>query len=367
MAVSLFNLENRLLRLKNECCHDDIFFEQLSSFMKHFCSLITEWKSDSLRDFLKLKDLHSNFLYLMDDLDFVPDRYHISELEDRINFGVTSLFLDVDIDEMKETEWHEYAINSYDRYYKDLLRESQKFKSSRRAEINEDIWGKMLQEEENNIENSIDEGQYYDAQYKKTLLRMSRANELCIKTTNKDAWYYGFINNLKSTNYIEAFGQALRLNILLSETFPDTLKPQFEAWLKGEDYKNPEPEQAQEGTQAEVKTVKRNGGRSPELLFKDAEETEKMKKNFLEYIQSELEITQEDLRKMEFDCKRKSKLNTAIVKWLKQLKSENILDKTSVIPQRAAYRFLSECFRGCGVSINAIEKTYSNKLGEWLK
>ena len=299
----------------------------------------------------------------MDDLDFVPDRYHISELEDRISFGVTSLCLGVDIDEMKETEWHEYAINSYDRYYKDLLRESQKFKSSRRAEINEDIWGKMLQEEENNIENSIDEGQYYDAQYKKTLLRMSRANELCIKTTNKDAWHYVFINNLKSTNYIEAFGQALRLNILLSETFPDTLKPKFKAWLKGEDYTNPEPAQAKEKVKSEVK----KGGRTPESLFKDAEQTEEMKNRFLEYIQSELKITLDDLKKLEFDSKSHSELNIAIVNWLKLLKSENILDKTTVIPQRPAYRFLYECFKSCGVSINVTEKTYSNKLGKWLQ
>lgn len=205
-------------------------------------------------------------------------------------------------------------------------------------------------------------------------------------------------NSLAALQRDIAYTALLRYFILLSETFPDTQKHKFEAWLneleERETGKNPNPKLTQEKPQVEVKAeeksepesenlepeqakeeekaedkaeVKKKGGRTPESLFKDAEETEKMKKIFLEYIQSELEITLEDLRKMEFDSKRNNKLNIAIVKWLKKMQTENIFDIYRGIPKRAAYRFLLECLKPYGLTINADEKIYGNKLSEWLK
>ena len=243
MNGSLYDLKNRLLKLEDVSCQDDKFFEQLSSFMQDLNDEIEGGGIKCLHDFLLLDEIYSEFFDFMAELNSGPARCNIdndmSELEDRIGWAKASLFAEVDIDTMKDIAWHEYAIDTYDRCYHDLLRESQKFKPSRRDGINEDIWAKMLENEENSLESSIDEGEYYDADYKEALLNMSRENELCLNITSAGCLYFA----LKSTNYIEAFHQALRLNILLSETFPDTLKPQFEAWLKGEEV--PEPGQAQ--------------------------------------------------------------------------------------------------------------------------
>lgn len=123
--------------------------------------------------------------------------------------------------------------------YDEIVCEFQKISGHRSVDkLSKEEWGEMLQIEENALKTlkSKERG------FANALLRMSRANKLCCTDCNYEETHIIF-NWINNENLFTVFRQALRLNILLSETFPDTLKPQFEAWLKGEEV--PEPGQAQ--------------------------------------------------------------------------------------------------------------------------
>ena len=156
-----------------------------------------------------------------------------------------------------------------------------------------------------------------------------------------------------------AYTALLRYYILLSETFPDTLKPHFEAWLNGEDDKNPEPEsESLEPEQAQEEEKKNKGGRKKGKLFKNEEDKQKAKEDFLKYIESQ------QLDETHLDCSQKNPLNMAIVDFIKKWNYEDMLVDFFSAP--AVFRFLTE---DCNLKTDIApknEKSYTNKLNDWL-
>ena len=341
MEKKLYDFKRQVYWLVDECLHTSSvsrnWHRLFPVFMRDVNDILEKGGFENLCDILLLEEIHRELVKIHHN----TNAFYYKSVE-RAQFLFSSILADEDI--KKATALREFAIDNYDKYYKELLRESQKFKASRTAEINKDIWAQMLQIEENSLESSKE---YADL--KKAMLAMSRANKLCINTTSEENI---FLDYLDSTNYSEAFGQALRLNILLSEAFPDTLKPQFEAWLKGEVVEKPEPEQAQE------EEKKNKGGRKKGKLFKNEEDKQKAKEDFLKYIESQ------QLDETHLDCSQKNPLNMAIVDFIKKWNYEDMLVDFFSAP--AVFRFLTE---DCNLKTDIApknEKSYTNKLNDWL-
>ena len=344
MEKKLYDLKKQIYWLVDDCLHTSSvsrsWHRLFPAFMRDINDILEKEGFESLCDILLLEEIHREIVKIHFNTKAVYYKY-----VERALSQFSSILADVDI--KKATALREFAIDNYDKYYQELLCESQKFKPSRTAEINKDIWGKMLQEEENILENAED-----DICVEKALLSLSRANKLCInnKTTEEDS----FLDYLDSDNYITAFYFALRLNILLSETFPDTLKPKFEAWLNGETYENPETELAQE-----KKKEKKKGGNRIKLLFKNDKDKEEAVKCILEYIQSQSDLATQKAegKPLLNSCwtEKDGKLNKQILAFLIEWEKEGKI----VFSAPAVFRFLKN---DCGLKNDCEPNSFINKI-----
>lgn len=241
--------------------------------------------------------------------------------------------------------------------YDEIVRDFQKTSGHRCIEkLSKEDWGEMLQIEEKTLEASKgNERGLINA-----MLRMSRANKLCCTSYNYEETHIIF-NWINNKNLFMVFRLVLRLNILLSETFPDTLKPQFEAWLKGEAYENPEPAQSQEEKNHGLKLTnegkekpKEGIGRPIKQLFEPDKE-EEMKDCFIKYMEKKKVVNNFVLT-----CDSPYEQLNAIVSWLKQLEEDKIL--APKFPRASVLRFM----QNCGFKYPNEDKTYTNVLARKL-
>lgn len=250
--MHLWDLQREIVRLRSELdSHPTVDSDWYKAFLTFVDDVKTAFsKIEDVRDlnwfeFLLVKDICCEVDYLFDENDCTHEIDEVFEELDEcqeilVEKGPTlDEFIDRIMDELRE-----YTLKERNSYYDVLVREIRCIRNNRSEELTPDVWGEKLRElEDFLLSEEVDEGD--DKEVNQMLVKMSKADRLCCPKLKKE-YKIDIYRTIKSNNVLSFFEYALYINILLSETFPDTLKPQFEAWLKGEAYKNPEPEPAQE-------------------------------------------------------------------------------------------------------------------------
>ncbi len=241
-----------------------------------------------------------------------------------------------------------FSIFFYKGCYDEIVRDFQKTSGHRCIEkLSKEDRGEMLQIEEKTLEASKgNERGLINA-----MLRMSRANKLCCTSYNYEETHIVF-NWINNKNLFMVFRLVLRLNILLSETFPDTLKPQFEAWRKGEVVENPELTQEEE-------KKKKKGGNRRRNLFRNDKDKEEAVKCVLEYIQSQPDLAtlKNEDKPLLNSCwtEKDGKLNKQILAFLIEWEKEEKIDFSAP----AVFRFLKN---DCSLKNDCEQNSFINKL-----
>lgn len=190
-------------------------------------------KKLDIHSFLLVKDICCEYDYLYDENDctHVIDEV-FEELYEGQNFlakkrPTVDQFIDRIMNELREN-----SITHYSSYYDVLVRELRFSRTNRSEKLTPDAWGEMLHEDEKFLLSGKDDDG--DEQVNQVLVKLSESDRLYCPML-KDEDKYDLYRVVNADNFLTFFKYALHINILLSETFPDTLKPQFEAWLKGEE------------------------------------------------------------------------------------------------------------------------------------
>lgn len=363
--MHLWDLQREIVRLRSELdSHPTVDSDWYKAFLTFVDDVKTAFaKIEDVRDlnwfeFLLVKDICCEVDYLFDENDCTHEIDEVFEELDEcqeilVEKGPT---LDEFIDRIMDV-LREYTLKERNSYYDVLVREIRCIRNNRSEELTPDVWGEKLRElEDFLLSEEVDEGD--DKEVNQMLVKMSKADRLCCPKLKKE-YKIDIYRTIKSNNVLSFFEYALYINILLSETLPVTLKPQFEAWLNGEDDKNPEPEsESLEPEQAQEEEKKNKGGRKKGKLFKNEEDKQKAKEDFLKYIESQ------QLDETHLDCSQKNPLNMAIVDFIKKWNYEDMLVDFFSAP--AVFRFLTE---DCNLKTDIApknEKSYTNKLNDWL-
>lgn len=357
----IWELRNEIVRLRSELhSHPTVESDWYKAFLtvvddvKATFAKIEDVRNFGLHSFLLVKDIYYEFDCLYDENDCT---HEIDEVFDElyecreilIEKGPTlDEFIDKIMDESREN-----TLRERNKYYDVLVRDLRCSRNNRSEELTPEVWGERLREDEEFLlSGKDDEG---DKEVNQMLVKMSKADTLCcpkLKNEYKEDLY----RVINADNVLIFFKYALHINILLSETFPDTLKPQFEAWLKGEANENPET--AQEDIQEEKKEKKKGGNRRRNL-FRNDKDKEEAVKCVLEYIQSQPDLAtlKNEDKPLLNSCwtEKDGKLNKQILAFLIEWEKEEKIDFSAP----AVFRFLKN---DCSLKNDCEQNSFINKL-----
>lgn len=355
--VDLFGLRNEIVKLRSEL-HSHPTVE--SDWYKAFVAFVDDVKATFAKiedvrdlywlDLLLVKDICCEVDYLYDENDCT---HEIDEVFDElyecreilIEKGPTlDEFIDKIMDESREN-----TLRERNKYYDVLVRDFRCSGNNRSEELTPEVWGERLREDEEFLlSGKDDEG---DNEVNQMLVKMSKADTLCCPRL-KNEYKKDLYRVINADNVLIFFKYALHINILLSETFPDTLKPQFEAWLKGEVVENPELTQEEE-------KKKKKGGNRRRNLFRNDKDKEEAVKCVLEYIQSQPDLAtlKNEDKPLLNSCwtEKDGKLNKQILAFLIEWEKEEKIDFSAP----AVFRFLKN---DCSLKNDCEQNSFINKL-----
>ena len=336
------------------------WFESLSGFIDDAWDTLSE--IDDIgeldqEDFLLVNEMMYDFLCVFTLSSDYPDFFNAPSFVEKQKKAAWMLNQITPDDYFREKIIYffwEYADFERDACYYELHQTVQNYKIGRNKELSPEVWGRMLADE-------LRKNDTEDDGMEKRILLVCQEDRLLIDLDDEE--FYDYFNTFITVENIESFLQlALRFSLLMCETFPNTLKPKFKAWLKGEDYTNPEPEQAQEEKNHGLKLTnegkekpKEGIGRPIKLLFEPDKE-EEMKDRFIKYMEKKKVVNNFVLT-----CDSPYEQLNAIVSWLKQLEEDKIL--APKFPRASVLRFM----QNCGFKYPNEDKTYTNVLARKLK
>lgn len=188
----------------------------------------------NLEDFLLISEIMYNFICTLTLSSDYPDFFDeplFAEQKKKAGVLLEHITPDDYFTEKIISAFWEYADFERDACYYELQQAVQSFKIGRNKNLSPDVWGRMLADE-------LRKNDTEDDGMEKRILLVCQEDRLLIDLDDEE--FYDYFNTFITVENIESFLQlALRFSILMCETFPDTLKPQFEAWLKGEEASEP--------------------------------------------------------------------------------------------------------------------------------